>query len=213
MANFPNAVSSAAGVQLVENGQQVDVAAHEVTYDAQRGVYSADIVLSDAEASYSPFIRLALARYQAHSLPGKNIELSNVVLAEFTKLSPDRTASVVYGGNPTQVSVSVNGLTNTGGAFSDDATLVTVVVETAVAGVQGELGWVESTLPAVQLTGAVETNGTTTWSGNVALPQSRGHGPMRLVVREYELYPTDPEHVTDQPTAGQRLVYVDTIEI
>jgi hypothetical protein len=212
-ADFPSAATVAHDVHLAEIGETVDVAAHDVTYDSQRGVWFADVTVDTGAASYSPFIRLALARYQAHSLPNYNIELSSVVLAEFTKLSPDRTASVAYAGNPTTVNVSVNGLANTGGAFGDDTTLVTVVVETALDGVQGELGWVASTLPAVQLGASPGPNGTTTWSGPVALPTSRGHGPMRLVIREYELYATDPDSPTIDTTAGRRLVYVDTIEI
>jgi hypothetical protein len=209
VAGFPLATAPAKGVKLAETGAAVNVAPHDVGYDPQRGLWFADIVVN-AGTSYAPFVRLALARYQAHSLP--DLELSGVVLAEFTKLSPDRTASVVYAGNPTLVTVSVTGLSYDGSAAApNDTSIVTVLVETKLPGVQGELSWVESGLSEVVLS---RPSGTSTWSGDVTLPKSRGQGPMRLVIREFEVYAVDPKTPLQlDASAGRRLVYVDTIEI
>ncbi|MEM6743167.1 MAG: hypothetical protein AAF676_05460 [Pseudomonadota bacterium] len=80
---------------LVENltapglaaGQRVDVAAHPVRWDGERRLWYADIVV-DPGVVYTPFIRLALARYQPISLNGAY--LSPIVQADFAQLSPDR---------------------------------------------------------------------------------------------------------------------------
>jgi hypothetical protein len=45
-----------------------------------------------ATGSYSPLVRLAVARYQSHGLPG--LELSTVVRTDFVPLLPDRTCRV-----------------------------------------------------------------------------------------------------------------------
>jgi hypothetical protein len=214
---FGSAATIAEDVTLAESSDTVNVAAHDVGYDAQRGLWYADVTVNGADVSYSPFIRLALARYQAHSLvdpsakPPIDLRLSHVVLAEFTKLSPTRTATVVTTGNPTEVVVHVSGLAPGGGAFGG-GTYVTVSVQTAVTGVQGELGWADT--PSVQqLTPQAQGDGTTVWSNAVNLPASRGSTSMRLVIREYELYATDPQNPDIGTSSGSRLVYMDTIEI
>jgi hypothetical protein len=118
----------------------------------------------------------------------------------------------VYAGNPTLVTVSVTGLSYDGSAAApNDTSIVTVLVETKLPGVQGELSWVESGLSEVVLS---RPSGTSTWSGDVTLPKSRGQGPMRLVIREFEVYAVDPKTPLQlDASAGRRLVYVDTIEI
>lgn len=67
----------------------VDVAPHLVGWDAERGLWYADIVV-DPGATYAPFIRLALARYQPISAPGAH--LSPVATTEVVQLLPDRLA-------------------------------------------------------------------------------------------------------------------------
>ncbi|MEP6763551.1 MAG: hypothetical protein ABJB66_04525 [Gemmatimonadaceae bacterium] len=69
----------------------VNVAPHDVFWDSERRLWYCDIEFT-ATASYFPFVRLALARYQPSSLPGLN--LSNIVLADFATLAPDRSLTV-----------------------------------------------------------------------------------------------------------------------
>ena len=54
---------------ITESTAVFDVAGHEVAYDSGRGLWYCDIEISGV-LSYSPFIRLALARYQTHSIAG-----------------------------------------------------------------------------------------------------------------------------------------------
>lgn len=69
----------------------VDVAPHDVAWDDERKLWYCDIEISHG-ASYFPFVRLALARYQPSSIDGA--WLSTVVLSEFASLAPDRWLSM-----------------------------------------------------------------------------------------------------------------------
>jgi hypothetical protein len=69
----------------------VEVAPHDVFYSPERRLWYCDIEI-DQHATYYPFIRLALARYQPTSITGAH--LSHVVLADFMTLASDRWLSV-----------------------------------------------------------------------------------------------------------------------
>ncbi len=88
---------------------QVEIAPHDVFYDAERELWYADIEISP-RASYFPFVRLALARYQPVSLEG--CHLSNVVLADFMALTPSRWLSVTPTANAVSHGVVVYGQTH-----------------------------------------------------------------------------------------------------
>jgi hypothetical protein len=102
------------------DGARVSVAGYEVGrwdadgtlhgYDAVRGLWYCDIEIDPGEA-YFPFIRLALARYQPHSLRWQtgDVKLSRVVVADFAQLAPDRTVSVATL-SETELSVAVSGV-------------------------------------------------------------------------------------------------------
>ena len=69
----------------------VALALFQPTYAAERRQWYVDINI-DPGPSYFPFIRLALARYQPHSLPG--VELSRIITTEIVQLMPRRAASL-----------------------------------------------------------------------------------------------------------------------
>ena len=87
-------------------GGQVAIAPHDVHYDADRRLWFCDIEVNQG-ASYWPFIRLALARYQPVSIGGAH--LSEVVLADFMPLTADRWLNVNRTRNSRKVHVSVFG--------------------------------------------------------------------------------------------------------
>lgn len=70
---------------------RVEIAPHDVFYDEERQLWYCDIEV-DWGSAYYPFIRLALARYQPVSVSGAH--LSNIVLADFMALVPDRWLNV-----------------------------------------------------------------------------------------------------------------------
>jgi hypothetical protein len=117
LASFPLASATRSNVSLQEIGDNQDifaVAGHSVEFDAERKLWFSDLVVN-AGASYFPFIRLALARFQPFSI--EDCHLSRVVLTDFIQLVPDRTLDLrwvsankvrikIYGPAPTESWVS-----------------------------------------------------------------------------------------------------------
>lgn len=86
----------------------VDIAPHDVFFDDERQLWYCDIEITWG-AAYCPFIRLALARYQPVALHGAH--LSNIVLADFMPLVPDRWLNVTQTRDPRTRQVGVFGHT------------------------------------------------------------------------------------------------------
>jgi hypothetical protein len=101
-------------IPLTDTLQFVDVAPHDVVYDSDRQLWYCDIDVNFG-AAYFPFIRLALARYQPVSVVGA--ALSNVVLADFMALAPDRwlTLTAAAGGGSRHLTVFGQSYTDSSG--------------------------------------------------------------------------------------------------
>ena len=78
-------------VPVEEVLSKVTVVGHQPEFDPSRGLWFADIALPSG-AAYSPFVRLALCRYQEWSIPGHH--MSKVVRADFAQLPAPRTLQV-----------------------------------------------------------------------------------------------------------------------
>jgi hypothetical protein len=87
----------------------VRVVGHRVRWDQSRRLWYCDIELNPG-ASYMPFVRLALVRYQANALA--DAKISKVVLAEFSQVLPRRRAvfSRTTGASTPVVSFSLHGV-------------------------------------------------------------------------------------------------------
>jgi hypothetical protein len=115
------------GLTLTElPGDTVDVAGHAVHFDAGRGLWTADLMVSgDAMfhamgAAYHPWVRLALVRYQPYAI--SDVKLSRVVLADFAALPMDRGLLLTYDPYaPDVISVTVSGHSYTATAPEADA--------------------------------------------------------------------------------------------
>lgn len=82
----------------------VEIVGHRVHWDDERRLWYCDIELNPG-ATYMPFVRLAVVRYQPHALPGQKI--SKVVLAEFAQVLPLRRTALTVTDN--KVSVKLHG--------------------------------------------------------------------------------------------------------
>ena len=91
---------------LDDPAPNVEIAPHDVYFDDERQLWFCDIEI-EAGASYYPFVRLALARYQPVAIP--EAHLSNIVLADFMALTPDRSLSVAPTRSPHSRRVTVYG--------------------------------------------------------------------------------------------------------
>lgn len=204
--SFPNAVATAIGLTIPESTLKFDVAGHEVAYDATRSLWYCDIEFTGL-LSYAPFLRLALARYQTHSITG--VELSPVALADFAQIAPDRSAVLsINPGNPKMARLFVGGLAPNGPLDS----ALQISVETRALNVASDLDWMPA--PATDVT-VTEDSGlpgeasTILWSGDIVFTKSPRPGQYRIVIREYETLPADAVtgKITDPPIPAQRLVY------
>lgn len=244
VAAFPLHSGYAGGLTLEELPPQltVVVAAHDVHFDRGRKLWYCDIEI-DAGDSYYPFVRLALARYQAHSVPGAH--LSRVVMTDFIQLAPDRAAEVSLSADRAHVAVSgfsgrnkvadmtaaaaLPGVEGIIAKPSSASTTLRVALERRVPGVPGDLGWERAgsdvTLAPIHSKAGVfavpKGPFHVTWRGEVPLPSDAlESGNFRLLITESETYlrdypiPGDPNFATSPADfVRERVVYADTFEI
>lgn len=90
---FRNAEGPPMRVKHPGNDTQVLVIGFPVHIDTERNLLYSDIVF-DPGAGYSPMVRLALVRFQPHSIPGTHI--SEIRFAEYGQLVDGRSLSLVY---------------------------------------------------------------------------------------------------------------------
>lgn len=225
--NFIGFVEKKEGIAPAEVPRLVSVVGFPVEFDPARKLWFADIEM-DIGFSYVPLIRLALARFQPHSVDGAHI--SRVVRAEFAQLAPDRTASIVTSTTPTSAKfqIMVKGPTY-------QASSVTKAVgrsdlfarepgRTGLAEVEAflqkrdpllgndpDLGW--TTMANTQLTLTAGTFGE--WTGELNLSEQLVPGTFRILLQEYELYRSDFQNDSAQEklTTARRIVYADAIHL
>jgi hypothetical protein len=132
-----------------------------------------------------------------------------VVLADFSQLVPDRTASVVTNPkDPNQVLVTVAGVPGTAGSKRNSK--VEVEVEEANPAVGGELGWtpVQNSRPTL-----LPRVNAQQWTGPVVLPVPSGK-QYRIVIKEYEIFNIPKEADSSPgPRKDERLVYADALPV
>jgi hypothetical protein len=210
--DFSLAATRADGFLIAEASDLVvAIAAHDVAFDTDRQLWYCDIRVNSGLV-YSPFIRLSLARYQPNSI--RDVELSNIALADFVQLMPDRTVTVTPDpGNEFTIQIRVDGLTyqstswhrgddevditgkNHGFEVNPDVPLVQVSVEERIPGTIDEVGWIPSTDPGINIAAASAVfagkntpPGSPLWLGKVTVPEANS---FRVVIRESEHFLND----------------------
>ncbi len=219
---FPDALLTESGLTLEErtpksaDGQpgKVAVVGYPVYFDEARNLWYCDITINSAV--YSPFVRLALARYQPYALA--DAKLSRVVLSDFVQLTPDRSAVVTADPyHPRRLRVAVSGLAPRGPV----PTRITVTVQQRNAGVQSDLGW-DAVKPEVatvntEFEGAAPNDADLTlWSGTVNFAQSPQQNAFRLLIEEREYIAADyviRDERTGSIAAPGRLIYAEVIPL
>jgi hypothetical protein len=204
--DFTLATNFAQGLTLENSTLTVDVAGHQVGFDPQRHLWYCDIALN-VPSAYAPFIRIALARYQPHSIAGT--ELSQVVLTDYAQLAPDRSAALtVSPASPQTGRLWVGGLAPSGPTRS----FITVTAERRDPTINSDLGWKAAPSAEVRViegSPAPSDPQSVLWEGSIVFAAAPPPGRYRVVIREYELYETDPlsGDISGGPTYGERLIY------
>jgi len=216
MSSFPNATQYGTGLSIDEKTSfPVNVAGHPVLFDATRNLWYCDVAV-DTGATYTPMIRLALARFQPNSIPG--VELGRIVLADIMSLEPGRTATIVRRGAGELSSVTLSGFSYSHAANARNVApgVAELIIESRQTSIKDDtLGW-EQVGDAIQMTPRGGPGGTTAWTAhNVKLPK----GTLRACINQYEVLPTDRRQATTgfyllvQPARELRLVHQDLIPL
>jgi hypothetical protein len=202
--DFPLGATIGQGLTIDETNHIFDVAGHDLTYDTDRRLWFCDITFVPPSA-YTPFIRLAVARYQPHSIEG--MELSHVVLADFVQIAPNRTALLsINPADQRKARLVVGGL----GPRQPTTSKFEVVVQQRNPLVQSDLGWelaASGTVVVTADTPTVTDPDAVLWAGTVAFRNVPSPGRFRVVVAEYEVFQTDPPDMGPGTTNSYRLVY------
>ncbi|KOG12518.1 MULTISPECIES: hypothetical protein [Streptomyces] len=185
-------------VDLPELERAVDVIAYPVHFDQAADRWYADIDLSPlVTASYFPFVRLALARYQDHTVDGVPT-LSPSVLTEPVQLPPHRRLLVTR--TTGRATVLLDGLGPAGPRPNLVRTELQVRSDPAADG--GGAGW--STV--------FRTTGSLGQARDLDLPAT-GDRPQRIVVQEYETHPPATNETGSAVEGPGRLVYADIVPL
>lgn len=208
-----------------DDNLRVCVAGFQPAFDRERNLWFCDIAI-DPQSSYFPFVRLALTRFQPHSLQGQyvlsdmgsglfwsslaDVYLSHIVQVDFAQIAPNRTLSVASVPGSTALSISLAGITYAASSavFNAQTSSVEVSLETQPNGSSDDAGWtpVASSQQVLKLT---QNPPNANWQGQVNLPAARGSQQFRLVIKEFERVMGDAN--SDIPI--RRLVYADAIKL
>ncbi len=217
--NFPAAIESQGGLTLPEapSSRTFTVAGHAVRPDIEHLRWYCDIDISPGDA-YTPFVRLALARYQPNSLIG--LELSPVVQLDYMQLYPNRFA-YVFRQNSSSVSVNVDGIAHDGGRYRRTPGATTPpgsAIEVQLEQRRDDMpltdelfGWVPVPgEPPVRLEFREDSKGgpVGSWSGDINAPTG---GRYRIAIREYEQF--GPKVGIGTGRFQRRLVYAEAIDV
>ncbi|MER7282684.1 hypothetical protein ABT369_50485 [Dactylosporangium sp. NPDC000244] len=206
--SFPNAVVQGTALDLEGAPEPVDVAGHAVAYDPARGLWYCDIDVN-LGPGYTPFVRLALVRYQPDAIQG--CKLSAPVVLDFTNLAPDRTVTVQRdAAGPGQAKVTMTGPAFQATGAGPGPGTVVVTAQVRDPGVGGELGWVDAgaAAPPVTLAAALQPGGAVAvWQGTVPTPSTVG----RLVVEEFETLTASVNGDGSGP--AKRLAFTDVVPL
>lgn len=226
--SFPDAVESDYDVSLEEGSAtksptepgRVDVVGFTPQFDETRKLWFADLTVN-LGPTYSPFIRLALVRYQPHALDDARI--SRVVLAGFSQLTPDRVATVTSDPHhPRTLRVTVSGVAPRGPQPESPGeprptrpTHVEVHVQQCTTP-GSDVAWDDVPAKVATVTQLYEGPGfnqpdLVLWVGTVAFSAPPAPGQFRIFVEEFEFISAN--YMTQGRHTSGRLIYAETFMV
>jgi hypothetical protein len=217
MSDFTDTVDSKQNVPLAEleniNGV-VDIVAYRPEFDPERNLWYCDILL-DPKTTYFPMVRLALVRFQPHSLEG--VHISNVVLTDFVQVVPHRTVTYDTAATPDHIRIIVQGPSH-----ANAPQMIVRLEEPSDVGSGDELGWQPFATHALPVVTPIPE--ITVWMADI--PTAGHPSPIRVVVFEVEIYRVDEPMRTNllqllgqdqlgpaDASTDYRVTFADTLEI
>lgn len=205
---------------------KVAVAAFDVKYDEERQLYYADIMFNTGLAYY-PFVRLALAAYQRHSLRKNNTDccLSPIVQPDYIQIPAPRASSVEFGSSRREFTVAISGSIARMAQAPEYRTRVDFIIESLDVPSSEETTISLNTAPVDSYQYILKStdinNHAFFHSHQFQLPAAYASKAFRIKVLEYELITYDP--LKPNPNPGgvnfgsmplkERLVFADVYEV
>ena len=202
----------------------VNVAGYDVAFDEDLQKWFADITLDTTSLTYTPFVRLALVRYQPLALP--DAKLSTPVIADFIQLTPERAAVVTADPyHPRTLRLTVSGPAPLGplpqivgtqpASPVDRPTLVAVTLQQLDQAIGTDLGWRDAPELASVTAEGPAPNDILRWTGKVTFERLPEAGTCRLMIREYEYLSANWMEESEGAVCEgpKRLIYAETVAI
>ena len=206
--------------------------AYPVTFDREKQLWYADIALNTANM-YFPFIKLALARYQAHSLRENNTDvcLSNVVMGGMIQMVPERKASIglSQAGKNTVMNFRLSGPTysHKSSKFGIREVIKVTVMQTDSTGSEqgilidsSKTGQQNPDMWTFEVGRNMKGDNYFEINENITLPEAYRTGSFQIVVEEIELGPQSLNNIPDMykerlehPEETSRVVYADVFDV
>jgi hypothetical protein len=215
--------------QPEQTENKVSVVAYPVEFDKERQMWFCDIAIDTAKMYY-PFIKLALARYQPHSLRSRNTDccLSGAVMAGMMQLVPERTATLKVSNESDSVrlTITVNGpvYNERQSKYEVISSLRFSIVDSLYPQpIQGVLSYGKNKRKMevdTWQTKILATDNAFTISHEIRIPKVYSTNPFQVVVEEIEHGPLMME-LADRlyddrlgnPEETDRLVYADVFKV
>ncbi len=216
---------------------EVSVVGYRPQYNAARRLWYVDVAF-DPGATFWPFVRLAVCRYQPDSIPG--CHLSAPYRCDFVQLPPERTTSVSRT-DDRHVRVVVSGpvgvreverrerVVRSSDAFAQavDANRVVVAsLQRRDPTIPSDLGWQTIATEKLTVRGRGKNQYEAAWVGEldagqvIALKRPGDDKDWRVAIEEWEALPGDPRSPLDGPVGivaspvwERRLIYADEIPL
>jgi hypothetical protein len=206
--------------------------AYPVEFDKERQMWYCDIALN-TDDMYFPFIKLALARYQAHSLRINDTDvcLSAVVMAGMIQLVPERktTLKLAPDGNRQKLTISFEGpvYNERMSRYGVKSSLRISIIDTALSQpVQGVITdgvnkrKLENDSWEIDILQTNVTNNIISITRDFRLPEAFKTGAFQVIIEEIEHGPVKMQGLTDvyekrlgNPEETDRLVFADVFRV
>lgn len=213
---FTNAEGTVADVRVPGAPGTFRIAYFTPEFDRETKSWFCDVDLA-TESAYMPLLRLALVRYQLHSLP--ECHASSVVLTDLTTVLPDRTLSLTSQPGPAKaVEITVTGPSYSSLRGVDlertdalaRARIMATLEERDPAIANETLGWRPIDGARVELQSSMDHENTI-WTGQLGIPPAAA-ASRRITVIEHDYLAADTETGDEQGLTG-RVVYAHSILI
>ena len=208
-----------------------NVVAYPVIFDEERQQWFCDLAVNPKNM-YFPFIKLALARYQPHSVHkgDSDVCLSPVVMADMMQLMPDRTTVIQFKKEDVNSKFSV---TVTGVIYSDISNPFKLYNYIRISLIDSRIGQpiyglvddgvntkdLRDEKVEIEISERDVTNNRFKISTDFRLPHAYKSAPFQVVIEEFERGPKKMkvadgyENRVEQSDETDRLVYADVIKI